>query len=57
LTITHRKKDAPMANPTRYPGTPGWVKAFGIIAVVLIVLFVILHLSGYGPGGHMQHMQ
>jgi hypothetical protein len=46
-----------MANPSRYPdtGTPRWVKMSGIIAFVLIVLFVALHLTGYGFGGHMHH--
>jgi hypothetical protein len=32
-------------------GTPRWVKVFGVIALVLVVLFVILILSGRG-GGH-----
>jgi len=35
--------------------TPGWVKVFGIIVIVLVLLFVILHLTGRGlgdPGGH-----
>ena len=30
--------------------TPRWVKVFGII--VLVLLFVILHLTGGGLGGH-----
>ena len=38
------------------PRTPRWVKVFGIIVIVLVLLFVILHLSGNspfgGPGGH-----
>jgi hypothetical protein len=34
-------------------GTPRWVKVFGIIAVVLLLLFVILHLTGGGLGGHL----
>jgi hypothetical protein len=33
-------------------GTPRWVKVFGIIALVLVLLFVILHLAGRGLGGH-----
>jgi ABC-type Fe3+ transport system permease subunit len=33
-------------------GTPRWVKIFGIIAFVLVMLFVILHLTGRGLGGH-----
>ncbi|MCA1707038.1 MAG: hypothetical protein LC808_28740 [Actinobacteria bacterium] len=32
-------------------GTPRWVKVFGGIALVLVLLFVILLLSGRG-GGH-----
>jgi hypothetical protein len=33
-------------------GTPRWVYGFGILAIALILLFVILHLAGMGPGGH-----
>jgi hypothetical protein len=39
-----------------YPGTPRWVKVFGIIAVVVVLLFVFLMFTrgpgGHGPGGH-----
>jgi hypothetical protein len=31
------------------PSTPRWVKAFGIIALVLILLFVGVHLTGNAP--------
>jgi hypothetical protein len=31
------------------PGTPRWVKAFGIIALVLILAFAGLHLTGNAP--------
>jgi hypothetical protein len=51
-----------MANPPRYSdsrdaagddtGTPRWVYVLGIIALVLVLLFVILHLIGGGLGGH-----
>ncbi len=36
------------------PGTPRWVKAFGIIALVLVLLFAISLLAGirHGPGMH-----
>ena len=37
------------------PGMPRWVKAFGLLAVVLLLLVVILHLTGLGPGDHV-HM-
>jgi hypothetical protein len=35
-------------------GAPRWVKVFGIIAMVLLLLFVVLHLSGHGMN-HMEH--
>jgi hypothetical protein len=41
-----------MADSERYPGTPRWVKVFGIFALVLVLLFVVLHLSGRGLGDH-----
>ncbi len=38
-------------------GTPRWVKLFGIVALVLILLFVVIQLSGrggdHGPGNHV----
>ncbi|MDQ6901045.1 MAG: hypothetical protein M3072_16370 [Candidatus Dormibacteraeota bacterium] len=34
------------------PSTPRWVYVFGIIAAVLVVLFIVLHVSGHGMGGH-----
>jgi hypothetical protein len=34
------------------PGMPRWVKMFGLVAViVVVVLFVIQHLSGLGGMG------
>jgi hypothetical protein len=41
-----------MANRPPYPGTPRWVKVFGIVAIVLVVLVAIMLLSGHGPGRH-----
>lgn len=37
------------------PSTPRWVKVFGIIALVLVLLFIILHLTGNNFGGHGGH--
>ncbi len=37
------------------PATPRWVKAFGAIALALVLLFVILHLTGGGFRSHMGH--
>ena len=37
------------------PGTPIWVKAFGVIVLVIVLLFATLHLTGnspLGPGSH-----
>ena len=36
-------------------GTPRWVKVFGIITIVLVLVFVILHLTGNNLGGHARH--
>lgn len=35
------------------PDMPRWVKVFGIVVGVLALLFVIVHLTGHGIGGHM----
>ena len=39
------------------PNMPLWVKVFGSIVLVLIVLVGILHLMGHGPMDHMPHSQ
>jgi hypothetical protein len=41
-----------MGNRPSYPGTPRWVKVFGIIVIVLVLLVVIMLLTGHGPGRH-----
>jgi hypothetical protein len=56
-----------MADPPRHPdigddtgnrgsatGAPGWLRVLGIaLAIVLVVLVVVLHLTGtLGPGDH-----
>jgi hypothetical protein len=37
------------ANP---PSTPRWVKLLALVALVVILLFVALHLTGAAPTGH-----
>jgi len=32
--------------------TPRWVWGFGIVALILVLGFVVLHLTGHGLGGH-----
>jgi len=42
------------------PKTPRWVKAFGTVLIVLVVLIIILHLTGNslgGPGSHTMPLQ
>ena len=34
------------------PSMPRWVKVFGIVVIVLVLLFVVLHLAGGGFRGH-----
>ena len=43
-----------MTDRPPYPGTPFWVKEFGIIVIVVILLFVILLFTKgpHGPGLH-----
>lgn len=39
--------------PLTTASTPPWVYVFGLIAVVLVLLFIIVHLAGGGLGGHI----
>jgi len=34
------------------PSTPRWVMVFGVIVLVLVLLFVTLHFAGLSPMGH-----
>lgn len=49
-----------MADRPPYPGTPRWVKTFGIIGIVVVLLIVIILVTGvggpgsHGPGRHIQ---
>lgn len=43
------------SNGVSPPKTPLWVKVFGIIVIVLSLLFVTLHLTGHSPMSHMSH--
>jgi hypothetical protein len=60
--FSHRSPDGTMARTTEPvetvdndpahespSGTPRWVKAFGIVLVVLLLAFAALHLSGNAP--------
>jgi hypothetical protein len=45
MSETHTRPD-----PEAPPGVPRWVKVFGIVVIVLVLVFVILHLTGNGLG-------
>jgi hypothetical protein len=47
--------DVAAVRPDREPttGPPRWVKVFGLMGLVLVVLIVIMLLTGHGPGRHM----
>jgi len=42
-----------MPDSSDYPGTPRWVKVAGIIVLVLVAIFSVVHISGNGIGNHM----
>ena len=44
--------DSPTDSNRDATGTPRWVYVFGTVVLVLVLLFVILHLTGHGLGGH-----
>ena len=42
--------------PDRYPGTPSWVKALGVIAVIVVLLIAFMLVTGLGgPHGPQRH--
>jgi hypothetical protein len=50
-----RGEAASESDPRSTEGTPRWVKVFGIVAIVVVVLFVVLLIVGvpHNPGRHM----
>lgn len=54
LTLTETRcidKSGRMTEPEA-DAMPRWVKIFGILAVVAVVAFLVLHLTGLAPHGH-----
>lgn len=49
-------KEALRDEPPRYPGTPRWVKAFGMVLSILVLLVVILLFAGGGRHGPSRHL-
>jgi hypothetical protein len=46
----------PAEEPDRYPGTPGWVKALGVIAIIVVLLIAFILVIGLGgPHGPQRH--
>jgi len=57
VTDLPRDPDSAGDNESR-PGStedsaPRWVKVFGIIGIVLVLLMLVALLTGHGPGRHM----
>ncbi len=52
MNLIATREEVHMADLAPHPGTPRWVKVFGIIAVVLVLVFIILHVTGRSVGGH-----
>ncbi|GAA4911873.1 hypothetical protein ACFPM3_10165 [Streptomyces coeruleoprunus] len=40
--------------PPSRPPAPRWVKVSGVVAIAVVVVFLVLHLTGggFGPGMH-----
>ena len=34
------------------PPTPRWVKAFGVVIVILVLAFIVMHLTGNSLANH-----
>lgn len=49
------EKDHQETNRVLPPKTPRWVKVFGIIFLVLVLIFIIMHISGRGFMNHSMH--
>jgi len=49
-----RGEETHIANRPPYPGTPRWVKVFGIVVTVVVLLVVAMMFIGgeHGPGRH-----
>lgn len=47
-----RRRNASGGPDTSAAGTPVWVKVFGALVLALVVLFLGLHITGHGLGGH-----
>ena len=44
--------EPPKGLPAQDERTPRWVKMFGVAALVLVLIVVIVHLAGGGFHGH-----
>lgn len=49
---------SPSSKPDRgsVPNMPRWVKVLGIIFITIMVVFVLLHITGNGLGGHIHQL-
>lgn len=38
-------------------GMPRWVKVSGVIAIILVLVFIVMLFTGHGPNNHSVHQQ
>src|SRR5581483_10157809 len=51
-----RRRTRPGLTPRPYPGTPRWMKVFGIIVIFLVLLVVVMMFIGDGEHGPARHI-
>lgn len=53
MTSSNEPKNAEQSSAhSAQPAMPRWVKVSAAGAIVLLVLFIVLHVTGHGFGGH-----
>ena len=57
-TVADTSAEPSPSSTAAYPGTPRWVKVLGVVALVVVLLFLGVHLAGggMGPGAHLSHL-
>lgn len=50
---SQRDTMADIGDREKPPATPRWVLVIGIVAAVLVLLFILMHVMGGGMRGHM----
>jgi len=51
--LPNRGDDSDPTPASGSTGAPRWVKVFGLVAVVLVLLVAVMVVAGHGPGDHV----